>query len=52
MTLKKYTETVTAREEHGAVVLAVLRKTAKMEKKMLARGASQTEMEAFYKWHR
>lgn len=50
--LKKYTETVTAREERRAAVQEVLRGNAKAMDAMMRRGASQKEIEEFAKWNR
>lgn len=50
--LAKYTEVVTSRTERREASLAVLRKTAKMRDKLIAGGASQTELDAFNQWHR
>lgn len=50
--LKKYTETVTAREERRAAVQEVLRRNAKAMDAMMRRGASQKEIEEFAKWNR
>ena len=50
--LNKYTETVTSRAERSNALMAVLRDTCKMRDKLMARGASQEEIEAFSKWHR
>lgn len=50
--LKKYTETVTAREERRAAVQEVLRGHAKAMDAMMRRGASQKEIEEFAKWNR
>ena len=49
---KKYTETVTAREERRAAAHEVLRKNAKAMDAMMGRSASQKEMEEFAKWNR
>ena len=50
--LKKYTETVTAREERRAAVQEVLRRNAKAMDAMMRRGASQKEIGEFAKWNR
>lgn len=50
--LNKYTETITSRTERRSALMAVLRKTSKMQDKLMAWGASQEEIEAFNKWHR
>ncbi len=50
--LNKYTETVTSRAERSNALMAVLRNTKKMRDKLMVRGASQEEIEAFSKWHR
>ena len=50
--LKKYTATVTAREERRAAVQEVLRGNAKAMDAMMRRGASQKEIEEFAKWNR
>lgn len=50
--LNKYTEVVTSRTERSIAITAVLRKASKMRDKLMARGASQEEMDAFFKWHR
>lgn len=50
--LQKYTETVTAREERRTAVFEVLKKRRKAMDAMMARGASQKEIEEFAKWNR